>query len=140
MKKIVFLDNFKIMTYITNMSDTDEKFPKERRKAPRVSGAIVEYTTEEDSSIKKAFIKDICIYGICIYVPESFEIGSKLNLDIFLFGDDIPIHAKGRVIWQKSGGYLGYYNMGIEFKEISDAHSKILDDHIMANYKEEEPQ
>jgi len=118
------------------MEDEDEKFSKERRRAPRVSGAIVEYTSKgNEVEVKKAFIKDICVYGICIYVPESVEIGTVLKLNIFLFGDDSPIKSNGKVVWQKSGGYLGYFNMGIEFENMSKKTAQVLNDHIAANYK-----
>lgn len=118
------------------MAEQEEKFSQERRKAPRVSGAIVEYFVgTRTGEMKKAFIKDICIYGICIYVPESIEIGTTINLDVFLFGDDAPVHAEGKVVWSKPGSYLGYFNLGIEFVHMDELSTKKLDDHIKANYQ-----
>jgi len=122
------------------MSDTDEeKFPKERRRVPRVGGSIVEYSVEgSDASVKKAFIKDICIYGICVYVPEVFDENAVLNLSIYLFGLETPINPKGKVVWQKPGGFLGYFNVGIEFVEMSDECTKVLADHIELNVREKD--
>jgi hypothetical protein len=121
------------------MSEDDEKFSKERRRAPRVGGSIVEYSVEgRNASLRKAFIKDICIYGICVYVPEMFDEKSVLDLNIYLFGLETPINPKGRVVWQKPGGFLGYYNVGIEFTDISDECTKILSNHIELNFKEKE--
>ena len=119
------------------MGEDREKFPKERRRGHRVSGALVDYYFEGQgaSAAKNAFIKDVCIYGIGIYTSEAVEIGKKIGLNIFLFGDDLPIKAIGRVVWQKRGDYLGYFNVGIEFIEMSDKHQKILADHIAANDK-----
>jgi len=119
------------------MEDQDEKFPHERRKAKRVSGTLVEYTFEgKNATTKEAFIKDICIYGVCIFVPHAVELDAILFLDIFLFGNDAPISAKGKVIWQKAGESLGYYHVGIEFTKMSDEHEKILSDHIEVTYRE----
>lgn len=119
------------------MEEKDEKFSKERRRAPRVSGAIVEYSIEgQASSDKKAFIKDICIYGICIYVPETIKNKTILCLDIYLFGNENPIKTKGKVVWQKPGNYLGYYNVGVEFVDMSEEYQKILSEHIVTNYRE----
>jgi len=118
------------------MEDQDEKFPKEKRRAPRVSGTLVEYTFEgKDEPTKEAFIKDICIYGVCIFVPNAVELDAVLSLDIFLFGNNTPISTKGKVIWQKAGENLGYFNVGIEFTKMSDEHKKILSDHIKVTYK-----
>ena len=120
------------------MTEDAEKFPKERRRAPRVTGALVEYSIEgRDVDRRNAFIKDVCIYGICIYIPETVKSGEVISLDIILYGDDNAIQAVGKVIWCKPGGYLGYYNVGIEFDEISDSHQKILSDYIAANYRGE---
>lgn len=118
------------------MSDAEEKFPQERRRVPRVGGSIVEYSVDgKDSGLKKAFIKDICIYGICIYVPETFDNGVVLDLSIYLFGNEKPINPKGKIVWQKPGGFLGYYNVGVEFTEISEECTKVLEDHIKINLK-----
>jgi len=89
------------------MNDSEEKFPNERRRVPRVGGSIVEYSVEgTDAPLKKAFIKDICIYGICVYVPETFDDNAVLDLSIYLFGLETPINPKGKVVWQKPGGFF----------------------------------
>jgi len=118
------------------MEDQDEKYTQEKRRVPRVSGALVEYAFEgKDAPAKEAFIKDICVYGVCIFVPQTVDLDTVMRLDIFLFGDNAPINAKGKVIWRKARGDLGYFNVGIEFTEMSDEHKKILSEHIEANYK-----
>jgi len=116
------------------MNEPNEQFSKERRRVPRVGGSIVEYSPEgKDVPLKKAFIKDICVYGICVYVAEIFDDDTILNLNIYLFGIETPITPKGKIAWQKPGGFLGYYNVGVEFTEISDEYAKILSDHIGNN-------
>ena len=121
------------------MNEDDEKFPKERRRGPRIGGAIVEYSVQgREAPLKKAFIKDICIYGICVYVSEMIDKNAVLDLNIYLFGLETPINPKGKVVWQKPGGFLGYYNVGIEFADISEECTKILSDHIELNVKGKE--
>src|SRR3989338_2367686 len=120
------------------MGDQEEKFSQERRRAPRVgdSGAKVEYSiTDKDPSFKQAFVKDICIYGICIFAPEQIENGTKLSLDIELAGEGTTIMAKGKVMWQKKGDVSGYFNTGIEFTDMKDESKKALSEHITANYR-----
>jgi len=118
------------------MEDQDEKFPKEKRRAPRVSGTLVEYTFEgKDAPAKEAFIKDICIYGVCIFVPHNVEQDEILCLNVYLSGDDNPINAKGKVIWHKAGSHLGYFNVGIEFTKMSVEHKVILTEYIEKNYQ-----
>ena len=73
----------------------------EQRKHPRTSGALVEYYIEGmDAEKKKAFIKDISLDGICIYITEPMADNAIFCMDIYLFGDDTPIKAKGRIVWQ----------------------------------------
>jgi len=101
------------------MTDQDEKFSQERRRAPRVNGTVVEYRVEgrdpDDGEKIKAFIKDVCIY-----TTEAIEKEAILDIDIFLFGSERLIKAKGRVAWHKVGDYAGYHNLGIEFTEIDE--------------------
>lgn len=116
------------------MPDQLDRFPKEKRRSPRISGAVVEYTIGENQALsKKAFIKDICVHGICVYMPEVMDHDAKINMDIFLFGNETPIHAEGKVVWYTKGEYLGHHNVGIEFQKISKKDKKTLSDHIKAN-------
>ena len=129
----------KRMDYITNMGDQQERFPNEKRRSPRVGGAMVEYYVErQESSEKKAFIKDICIHGICIYAPESVEAEKIIYMSVFLFGSEVSLEAEGMVVWNKPGEYVGYHNVGIEFTKMSEEDKTRLSEHIEANlYKDE---
>ena len=119
------------------MMEKDDQFPNEKRRSPRVNGALVEYCVDGRSTDrKKAFIKDLCIHGICIYVPSPIDATSILCMDIYLFGSSEPIFGKGRIVWQKLGGYFNFYNVGIEFTEMSEEDTKTLTEHIEANYQE----
>ena len=112
----------------------EKKLHKEKRRVPRVYGTLVDYSIG-DTACKNAFIKDISLYGICIYIPENVEKNSPIDLNIFLYEDDEPVKAKGKVMWREPGGYLGYNNVGIEFTEVSDADKRVLSEYIKENHK-----
>ena len=115
-----------------------ERYPNERRRSPRISGAgtEVEYFADgKKASAAKAFVKDICIHGICLYMPKVVEAREMIAMNIFLAGSEIPIRAQGVVVWYNAGTRLGYYNVGIEFEKISEEDQKKLSDHIEANLK-----
>jgi hypothetical protein len=121
------------------MADEQERFPKEKRRSPRVGGAMVEYYIEgQESSGKNAFIKDVCIHGICIYTPESVEADKTIYLSVFLFGSEVSMKAEGRVVWHKPGEYVGYHNVGIEFSKMSKDDTQRLSAHIEANLQTDE--
>lgn len=120
------------------MADRTDKFPNEKRRSPRVSGAMAEYSfAGKDSSVRKAFIKDICIHGTCIYMPETIKEETDIHMDIYLFGSEAPIHAEGRAVWHKPGEYLGYNNVGIEFTEMPEEDRKKLSNYIKASLKQD---
>jgi hypothetical protein len=118
------------------MDELPDNTPKERRRTPRVFGTLVDYSLKGDKAASKnAFIKDIGMYGVCIYIPESVEKEDVINLNIFLYEDDRPVKAKGKIVWWEPGGYLGYNNVGIEFTEISEEDRRVLSEYIKENYK-----
>ena len=112
--------------------NADDKItPEERRRALRVKGAVVEYFAQGgETSQKKAFIKDVGLYGICIYVLNSVRVGDTLGLDIYLFGSEVPLRMSGKVVWRSVDQLSGYKNLGIEFIEVKDEDKKRLSDHI----------
>ena len=116
------------------MVEKDERFSQEKRRSPRVGGAVVEYyLNNNEEVVKKAFIKDICIHGICIYMPEGVENATEVTMDVFLFGSEAPINTKGKVVWHKTGEYAGYHNVGIEFSKLDEGEKKRLAEHIKVN-------
>ncbi len=118
------------------MSTQFESYPNERRRSPRISGAgtEVEYFTDKNkTSPTKALVKDICIHGICIYVPEVIGANETIRMDILLTGSEIPIHAQGAVVWYGAGNRPDCYKVGIEFEKISEEDQKKLFAYIEAN-------
>lgn len=124
--------------YSGSMTAQFERFPDEKRRSPRIDGAgiKVEYFPEgSKASAIKSTIKNICIHGICIYMPEVIEVTETINMKIFLPGSDIPIPAKGVIVWYGAGGKADCYNVGIEFEKISEEDQKKLSGYIEANLK-----
>lgn len=112
----------------------------ERRRAPRVQGAVVEYARREGEETKKAFLKDISILGVGIHASERLEPGAILYLVIHLFGSKTPVKLKARVVWQKQGEYLGYYEVGMEFVDVDLNEKARLSDYITHVQEEGPPQ
>ncbi|MBN1869838.1 MAG: PilZ domain-containing protein [Candidatus Omnitrophica bacterium] len=115
-----------------------ERYPEERRRSPRISGDGIKleyFANGNQASTTKASVKNICIHGICIYMPEVIEAKETISVNISLPGSKIPIRAQGVVVWYGAGDRLGYYNVGIEFEKISKEDQKKLSDYIEANLK-----
>jgi len=118
------------------MEELPKNVPGERRRTPRVFGTLVDYTLEDGGKTSRnAFIKDISMQGICIYIPEHVKKDDKISLNIFLYEDDQPIKVRGKIIWSEPGGYLGYNNVGVEFTEFVKEDKKALAGYIEENYK-----
>ena len=115
-----------------------EGYPDERRRSPRISGAgaEVEYFADRNkASVARALVKDICIHGICIYMPEIIGAKETISMKIFLPGSEAPIRAQGAVVWYSAGKNSNCYNVGIVFEKISQEDREKLSDHIEANLK-----
>ena len=120
------------------MSAQFENYPNERRLSPRVSGAGIKveyFANGNEASAKKASVKNICIHGICIFMPEVIEAKEMITMDIFLPGSKTPLRAKGTVVWYGAGDREGYYNVGIEFETISEEDRKKISDFVEKNLK-----
>ncbi len=77
-----------------------------RRKYARLDialtvGYAVEDVSGEISEYAEAISSDISAGGLRLMTPSALEIGSRLDLEIFL-GDEPEnkVHAKGEVMWQ----------------------------------------
>lgn len=107
---------------------------EDRRRSPRIRGAIIEYSLDEDNPYKDpAFIKNISEVGVCIYQDKPVEKDTLVFLKIHLFGDSDPIETKGRVVRITKSKYLGYIELGVEFTDLSSSDSQKLSDFIHSN-------
>lgn len=99
----------------------------ERRRFLRVPTDIpVRYSLPKNSNnLKNGRTKDISIGGICMTVNEKLNPKVRLCLEIESEGSPPPISAKGEVVWvkeaveQKNAEGIRYFDIGIEFKDIS---------------------
>lgn len=103
----------------------------ERRREARIHGAIVEYSLSTDDQVfKTAFMKDISSNGVGIYVHEPVDAGVEIHLQVYLFGNELPIQSVGKVVWSKKSGNLDYYQLGIKMIKIEDQFRRELDRYI----------
>jgi len=115
------------------MSDSFEQYPSERRRSPRVPGNAIEveyFTDSGDATPTEASVRNICIHGICLFLPEVVEGKDTINMKILLPGRKDPLRALGSVVWYSAGDREGFYNVGIEFLEISDEDQKLIADFV----------
>jgi len=122
------------------MNENAQNFPpeKEKRKKPRISGSVIEYSFADDVDNRiTAFMKDVSMGGTCIYVHEDIQEGSELQLFLHLFGCEQPLETKGKVVWKKSSKFLHCFDIGIMFIEMDEENSNRLEQYI-ANFDDQE--
>ena len=71
-----------------------------------------------------AYSKNVGTVGINIIMGDKLEKNTELSLQIFLPGDDKPVMAAGKLVWQYKCPYLPpssrqYYTSGIQFSEMA---------------------
>ncbi|MBN3039185.1 MAG: PilZ domain-containing protein [Candidatus Omnitrophica bacterium] len=97
---------------------------QERRKYMRLKTSVqVKYTIIGNPGEIEVFSKDVSAGGICMYLGEELVADTPLQLEIVIPDLKDPIHALGRVVWQKKDkGQEEQVKLetGIEFTGISD--------------------
>jgi hypothetical protein len=98
----------------------------DRRKYPRFSNPLpVEYRQVDDPTVRLGYANNICEGGMMISLAEEMAVGEGLQLKIFFVsGRNLKtvdgIEVPGRVVWSKPDTpKVGYYQIGMEFKNIS---------------------
>jgi len=114
------------------MADDDKDFKgDDRRRAPRIKGAIVEYTFVKGEPYKDpAFIKDISAFGVCIYLEHREDIDKIVYLKIHLIGDSSPIIAEGKIVRVEKSKYLGFFELGIDLYSLDEDQRKRMENFI----------
>lgn len=115
------------------MSAQFEAFPEERRRSPRINGAgiTVEYTVAgAKAPATKAGVKNICVHGICVYMPQVKEVAVTYDMTIFLPGHPAPLHTLGNFVWYGPSDRPNCFNVGIEFEKMSESDQKKLAEYI----------
>jgi c-di-GMP-binding flagellar brake protein YcgR len=100
------------------MSDSD-KSDKERRRFPRLA-APVYYRVAKSDDLRQR-VSDISVGGVRVYSDERYEVGQKLELELF-FPNDVSGKSIARVVWIKElpPGSGAVYDVGLEFLEIPE--------------------
>lgn len=99
---------------------------KERRKYVRLNTqAQIRYTVIGKPGTIKVTSKNVSAGGICAIVSEQLAEDTPLQLEIDIPDLNEPIHALGRVVWQKKveaakNKSKTCFDTGIEFTGISD--------------------
>ena len=71
---------------------------REKRKYVRSNGLVlVNYKSQQIEGKSSAF--DASGAGVRITADRKLEIGSEVELEMYLPGDSQPVKAKGKVIW-----------------------------------------
>jgi len=106
------------------MSESD-KSNKERRRFPRIA-APVYYRVAKSENLRQR-VSDISVGGVRIYSDERYEIGQRLELELF-FPNDVSGKGIARVVWIKAlpPGAGPAYDVGLEFLELPDETIKRL--------------
>ncbi len=105
----------------------------EKRKHPRIKGTVVEYSkTAEGPFHEPAFLKDVSIGGICLYVREPIKEGTLIYLKIHLLGNTEPISVKGKVVWHGRSHYLNYHDLGVQFVDMSQYDQQQMAEYVVA--------
>ena len=103
---------------------------KEKRKFVRIEWpVVVQYKTLEEPCTQDQIVgKDISEGGICFIVYERLTKGTKLDLEIQVPFDSMPIFAKGTVAWIKKVGeeHTRTFEAGVSFIEMDPRDQKRL--------------
>jgi len=111
----------------------------ERRQHTRIFGSVIEYSyVDLMDYCSTAFVKDISLGGICIYVHEDIPERTQLLLFVHLFENEMPVETKGEVVWKKNSNYFNCFDIGIKFIDISLRGKEELTKYIKRFGKNEE--
>jgi len=128
-KVVLFLKNvFKKENAVCACSQSKES---ERRKSKRLKVLVTYFLIGDNKEREASITKNVSTDGLCIISDRELSIGAAVSLEIDLYDDKPPIHAKGKIIWIKEAGMSLSsqkmdYELGIEFTDIADdSHQRI---------------
>lgn len=112
---------------------------EEKRRFVRIDWpVIVKYKVlDEPKTEDRCVGKNISEGGLSFPIYERVSKGNSLSLEIELPFDSMPIFAKGTVAWVKEVGQrpTRFFEVGIEFRDISLADRKRLKNYIANEIK-----
>jgi len=113
---------------------------EENRKFVRIEWpVIIKYKTIEEPSIQDHVVsKDISEGGARFVVYERLMKGTKLNIQLEVPFDSVPIFTKGEVAWiKKAGGEDSKaFEIGVIFTNVDPKEQKRLKQYIENEIKE----
>ena len=107
---------------------------EEKRKFVRIGWPIViQYRVLEEPSTQDQIVgRNISEGGVCFTVYERLTKWTKLDMQIHVPFDSMPIFAKGKVVWIKKLGeeHSKTFDAGVIFTEIEPKEHKRLKTYI----------
>ena len=107
---------------------------EEKRKFVRIEWpVVVEYKTLEEPYTQDQIVgRDISEGGVCFTVYERLLKGTKLDIQVRVPFDSMPIFVKGKVVWvRKVGGeHSKTFEAGVIFSEVDPKDQKRLKTYI----------
>ncbi|PIQ88804.1 MAG: hypothetical protein COV72_05865 [Candidatus Omnitrophica bacterium CG11_big_fil_rev_8_21_14_0_20_42_13] len=102
----------------------DDASKRERRKFPRHYAVVADYKLANSEAVKASQVKNISAGGICLIVYEDIEIGSQVELKIYLPGSSLPILAWAKTLWKNEfkveSETRKRFDIGFEFLKIEE--------------------
>lgn len=108
---------------------------QEKRKYPRIKDKLIVACDMPSSGVIEAIERseDLSLGGMRISIHKNAIKGDTVNCKIYLFNDNIPIEAKGRIVWKKELKKARGQESdiaGIEFSGLGAEEAKRLRDYI----------
>lgn len=110
----------------------------ERRRFPRLSVAVdIQYRIIPDAiAYETGATANISAGGICLIIYEALNVGSVLELNIYLPDGQPIIKAKGRIVWIRPFNVAKdkkeRFDSGIEFLDINESDKKRIDNYVFS--------
>jgi len=117
---------------------------QEKRRFVRIQWPIiVQYKTLEEPYTKDQIVgTDISERGVSFISYERLSKGTKLDMQIQVPFDSMPIFAKGKIVWVRNLGeeHKKTFEVGLEFTEVDTRDQKRLKTYIDNEIKQKRQQ
>lgn len=93
----------------------------DRRRYPRVNANVLCRPAGLRLTHHKRNARDVSLGGMRVFSDEQFEVGSQLDLDVFL-ADGSTIRCWAQVVWlvQLDSGAPARFDVGLKFTDMAD--------------------
>jgi c-di-GMP-binding flagellar brake protein YcgR len=92
----------------------------DRRRYPRVQADITCRPAGNELFHHKRNTQDISLGGVRVYSDEDFPVGSRLDLDVLITGEE-PVRCWAIVVWRSEIGAGGpaKFDVGLRFTDMA---------------------